>query len=341
MDLRKINLVSRGKLPVYEFLNDSQKKEHRGNYEFTNSSFDEVICIDDADTGYPAVLLIDYDGYTNGRIVNSPSGPEFAPMSKMTHPEADLAQRKRIVDKKILTTAERKIPYLVLPVLAHQRLTDMKEEYLVARFAVIRGLLQAIDLGKLRDTEITTGRREIKLDNRPGIERTYRKLRNLIIPYYDRWEIVLGRIEQISLENRDGETPDYEISMNVVFQETPGHHPNWEHQFSHLTAKTQEITKLQVESRDNITQETLRKETGFGSKWPTLVFQCGPPQSEIYAEFQLDGFQTNIAGEEESLMYEPYLGILASMIIEAGFLGFPVDDSDRVWKLGSLDKFKQ
>ena len=344
MDLRKMNLIARGKLPVFEFLDEDQKRVYKSDHNaksFRFSSFDEVICLDDAESGYPAVLIIDYDGRTNGRIVQSSTGPEFVPMSDMTDPSADVPKRKKIMDYKIRATAERNIPYLILPVLSHQRLTDMKEEFLVARFAVIRGLLQSMDLGLISDANIITGTRTYSSDTLEIREQTYQQRRKLIVPFWDRWEFVSGRIEQIHMENRGEDSPNYEISIQVQYLETPGPHPNWEEQFNHLTTRTLGITKRQVESRANITEETLEKETGYGSRWPTLVFQCGPPESEIYVEFQLDGFQTNLDTGSEELMYEPYLGLLASMIIEAGLLGIPVDDSNRVWKPNSLEKFKE
>ena len=87
---------------------------------------------------------------------------------------------------------------------------------------------------------------------------------------------------------------------------------------------------------------TLLDETSHTSEaWPTLIFHAGPPESEINVEIQLDGFQTNFPPSEE-LMYSPYLGILGSMIIEAGLLGDILrDEMGGVWKPGAIEQFRE
>ena len=185
----------------------------------------------------------------------------------------------------------------------------------------------------------------VALGSMVGEARTYRNRRELIVPFWDRWDLVCGHLEWRNNPENTENFAEFELSLQVQYHELSGTHPNWEEQFreqfNHLTSRTLRITTNQVKSRADISEETLEKETGYGMNWPTLIFQCGPPDSEIYVEFQLDGFQTNMDSVRQEFMYEPYLGLLGSMIIEAGFLGLPIDDSKRVWKPNSLEKFKE
>ena len=356
IDLNSMGLVSRGKLPVFESLNDKLREEHRTNWEFTNSSFDEVICINDPDRGYPAVLLIDYDGTTHGRIVHDESGPSFVPMSGMIKPGTDVEKRTRISNHKIRASMEMNTPYVILPVLAQQKLLHMRDEFLVARFAVIRGLLTAMEIGIL-DRQIVTPAPHFESETVRGVQSNQDR-RDLIIPFMNRWHFVQGRLDFGSrgpLELVLGEglranqedtvannQPRYEPDVRVDFRPTPGPHPNWSVQFSHLSRRTLEITEQQVQSRAGISEMTLLDETSHTSEaWPTLIFHAGPPESEINVEIQLDGFQTNFPPSEE-LMYSPYLGILGSMIIEAGLLGDILrDEMGGVWKPGAIEQFRE
>ena len=297
-------------------LNDTPRDKLKSN--LMKSSYDFLIC-SDSTKGDTAVLLVDYDGMTSCQIVNgvavSKIGLEHDNFRLNKHKKK---KRIRKFDCKIRIANKLNIPYIILNHLSLQQIYGTISKPTLARFGVIRGLLQAFDMG-LFDLQMSN--KFMSFDKHVHFPH-YRNL----IPLYDRFEIAMGAMESLHALGNDVDviisiSPDYTINFEK-------HEPDDKRWSDGMINEDFLIRKIN-RYRNAITSHQLARETGYTTEeWPHVVI-TGPNNQVVMAS---DGIQTS---RGDDYLAEPYLGILGSMYVE--HIGLPIG-GEKYWEQDFLSE---